>query len=46
MVRGWKNERIEKYFNFSSFCLIGSGKVERWKKMSLYKFNLYTLVKK
>ena len=30
-----------KYFNFFPFRLVGSGKVEGWKKMSLYKF-IYT----
>ena len=28
-VEKWKNR---KYFNFSLFCLVGSGKVEGWKK--------------
>ena len=36
-LEGWKSGRIEKwedrkYFNFSHFCLIGSEKVEGWKK--------------
>jgi len=40
---GWKSERVEngermkkwndrKYFNFFPFCLVGSGKIEGWKK--------------
>ena len=43
LVGGWKSGRTEnnrkmekwknrKYFNFSLFCLVGSGKVEGWKK--------------
>ena len=34
-----------KNFNFPPFCLVGSGKVEGWKKMSLYKFTHITLLK-
>ena len=52
----WKSERIEndgrmkmwenrKDFNFSLFCLVGSGKVEGWKKMSLNKFTHIPLLK-
>ena len=42
-LEGWKSLKIEnggrmkkwedrKYFNFPHFCLVGSGKVEGWKK--------------
>ena len=42
-LEGWKSGRIENDgrmekwkdrndFNFSPFCLVGSGKVEEWKK--------------
>ena len=42
-LEGWKSERSEnggrmekwedrKDFNLSHFCLVGSGKVEGWKK--------------
>ena len=37
MVGGWKSRRMEKWkdrknFNFPLFYLVGSGKVEGWKK--------------
>ena len=40
-------EKLEdrKDFNFSHFCLVGSGKVEGKKKLSLYKFTHTTLLK-
>ena len=44
-------ERIEKWenrrdFSFSHLCLVSGGKVEGWKKMSLYKFTHILLLKK
>ena len=43
-------ERMEKWenikdLNFSSFCLVGSEKVEKWKKVNLYKFTYIPLLK-
>ena len=40
-------EKLEdrKIFNFSPFCLVGSGKVEGWKKVSLYIFIHIPLLK-
>ena len=32
MVRGWKSRRIEKSLISLLFFLIGSGKMEGWKK--------------
>ena len=34
-VEKWNDRKLwedRKDFNFSHFCLVGSGKVERWKK--------------
>ena len=39
-----KQEDI-KYFIFSPFCFVGSGKVQGWKKMSLNKFTYIPLLK-
>ena len=43
----WENGKLEdrKDFIFSHFCLVGSGKVEEWKKMSLNKFTYIFLLK-
>ena len=43
-------ERMEQWedikdFNFSSFCLVESEKVEKWKKVNLYKFTYILLLK-
>ena len=35
MMEKWEDI---KDFNFSSFCLVESEKVEKWKKVNLYKF--------
>ena len=42
-------EKLEdrKNFNFSPFCLVGSGKVEGWKKKNKFiEIYSYTLIKK
>ena len=42
MVEKWEDR---KYFNFSPFCLVGSGKVEGWKKWICINYS-YIFVKK
>ena len=41
-MKKWEDK---KYFIFSHFCLVESGKVEAWKKMSLNKFTHILLLK-
>ena len=41
-IKKWENRRD---FNFSYLHLVGSGKVERLKKMNLYKFAHMSLLK-
>ena len=41
-MKNWENK---KKFNFSHFCLVMSEKVERWNKVSLYKFTHKPLLK-
>ena len=51
-LKKWKSERIEnsermekwedrKDFNFPLFCLIGSGKIEGWKKWVCINLRIY-----
>ena len=42
MMEKWEDI---KDFNFSSFCLVESEKVEKWKKVNLYKFTYMPLLK-
>ena len=42
MMEKWEDI---KDFNFSSFCLVGSEKVEKWKKVNLHKFTYILLLK-
>ena len=41
-MENWENK---KKFNFSHFCLVMGEKVERWNKVSLYKFTHTPLLK-
>ena len=40
-----ENLENKKKFNFSHFCLVMGEKVERWNKVSLYKFTHTPLLK-
>ena len=45
MVGEWKSKRIEKILFSLIFCLVGSEKMEGWKKVNLYKFTHTPLLK-
>ena len=47
-MENWENKKWwedRKDFNFTHFCLVGSAKMEGYKKMSLNKFTHISLLK-